>query len=696
MSTNDLINEKSPYLLQHAHNPVNWMPWGDAAFEKAKKEDKPIFLSIGYSTCHWCHVMEKESFEDEETAKKLNDTFVCIKVDREERPDIDSIYMTVCQMLTGGGGWPLSIFMTPDKHAFFAGTYFPRESKYGRQGLIEITDRIDLLWKEQRDKIMESASSISDQLSRDIHAYTENMPGQDILDEAYEALAQRFDTENGGFGGAPKFPVPSNLLYLIRYYSNKNKEFAYEMVKRTLDEMRKGGIYDHAGFGFHRYSTDEKWLVPHFEKMLYDQALISQAYIEAYQAKFENSFRETAEEIFQYILRDMTDDQGAFYSAEDADSEGVEGKFYVWTYEEIHDILGDEAELFCDAYDVQRAGNFFDNFETEPLGNNILHFPKSMEDLISKYELPESELKNKLRSYLDKLFEEREKRVRPGLDDKILTDWNGLMIASLAMGGKAFGNKTYIETAEKAADFILQKMLTKEGHLLHRYRDGDAAIDGIIDDYAFFIHGLLELYQASFKTKYLREAINLESKAKELFFDESGGGYYMSPSSSKDLIARKKEIYDSATPSGNSMMLMNLLKLWKMTGKSKYQETAEKTIKKFIQTVESAPGIFTHFLSALHILLSRSVEIVVVGDREKSLNVLERIKDINPWNQFVLLKSEEDKKEIEKIAPFTENMAAGENKPAFYVCRDFACSQPTTDINEAIENIKGKNQWISS
>lgn len=695
MPTNDLINEKSPYLLQHAHNPVNWMPWGEAAFEKAKKEDKPIFLSIGYSTCHWCHVMEKESFEDEEAAKKLNDTFVCIKLDREERPDIDSIYMTVCQMLTGGGGWPLSIFMTPDKHAFFAGTYFPRESKYGRQGLIEITERIDLLWKEQREKILESASSISSQLSRDIHAYTENMPDQSILDESYEALAQRYDTENGGFGGAPKFPVPSNLLFLMRYYSNKNKEFAYEMVHKTLEKMRKGGIYDQVGYGFHRYSTDERWLVPHFEKMLYDQALIAQAYIEAYQAKFEHSFRETAEEIFRYLLRDMTDEQGAFYSAEDADSEGVEGKFYVWSYEEIHEILGDQAELFCDAYDVQISGNYFDNFETEPSAKNILHIPKPLEDLISKYEFSESEIKEKLKICLDKLFKEREKRVRPGLDDKILTDWNGLMIASLAMGGKAFGNKVYIESAQKAADFILQNMITEEGHLLHRYRDGEAGINGIIDDYAFFIHGLLELYQSTFSTKYLTQAINLESKAKELFFDKSSGGYFMSPASNKDIIARKKEIYDSATPSGNSMMLMNLLKLWKMTGKSEYQETAEKTIKKFIQTVESAPGIFTHFLSALHILLSRSVEIVIVGDKERSLNVAERIKDINPWNQFVLIKTEDDK-EIERIAPYTENMTSVENKPAIYVCRDFACSQPTTDINEAIENIKGKNQWISS
>jgi uncharacterized protein YyaL (SSP411 family) len=686
MITNDLIYEKSPYLLQHAHNPVDWKAWNDETFELAKKLDKPIFLSIGYSTCHWCHVMEKESFEDEEAAKKLNDAFICIKVDREERPDIDSIYMTVCQMLTGSGGWPLTIFMTPERKPFFAGTYFPKESKWGRQGLLEIIERIDDIWKNQREKIFESAESIVAQLNREIHAYSENPPDKKLLFEGYRSLAENFDGDNGGFGTAPKFPVPSNLLFLLRYSNQNNNKPALNIVEETLTKMRNGGIYDQIGFGFHRYSTDERWLVPHFEKMLYDQALITMAYIEAYQVSKNDLYKKTSEEIFKYLLRDMTDKDAGFYSAEDADSEGVEGKFYVWKYDEIKKLLGDDAELFCYRFGVLESGNYFENFEDEPAGNNILHILKDYEDVTNKFKISESELEQKLQNCRDILFNHREKRIRPGLDDKILTDWNGLMIASLAKAASVFDNNEYLKAAERAADFLIKSMITKEGKLLHRYRDGSAGIDGTIDDYAFFINGLIELYQTNFNTEYLKTAINLEKKSKELFFDEQKGGYYMAASDRQDLIARRKEVYDSATPSGNSVMLMNLLKLWKITGEQHYFDTAEKTVRAFISTVEHSPSIFTYFLSALSMLINDSSEIVIVGSSDQVKYISNQLKEYYQPNMVFLGKTDET---ISELAPFTKDMKIIEDKPTMYYCRNFACERPTNDINEIINKIKG-------
>ncbi len=688
MKTNKLINEKSPYLLQHAHNPVSWMPWGDEAFEKAKKQDKPIFLSVGYSTCHWCHVMAKESFEDVEMAQKLNDAFVCIKVDREERPDIDSIYMTVCQMLTGSGGWPLSVFMTPDKHAFFAGTYFPKESKWGRQGLMEIADKIDHLWKEQRDKIMASAESISSQLNKEVHTSSNILPNKKIFFEAYRGLAESYDSENGGFGTAPKFPVPSNILFLLRYYQTHDSEPALEIVNNTLYKMRNGGIYDQIGFGFHRYSTDEKWLVPHFEKMLYDQALISQAYIEAYQATKDEFYKQTAEEIFEYILRDMTGENGGFYSAEDADSEGVEGKFYVWTYKEIKEILGDEAPLFCKAFGILKEGNYFENFENEPAGNNILHVFESTEDLSKKHGITNSEVTKRLNKSRELLFNKRNKRIRPGLDDKILTDWNGLMIASLAKAAIIFDNKKYLEAAENAHSFILKNMMDENNTLHHRYRDGDVGIEATLDDYAFFIYGTIELYMATLKSEYLKLSVNLEKTVRELFFDKENGGYFMVPSSRKDLIARKKEVYDGATPSGNSIMLMNLARLWKMTGKNEYFDIAEKTTKAFTNTIEAAPGIFTHFLSALNLLLNDSIEIVVVANTKESHKILYLLNNVYQPNMVIIGKIGGDEN-IKLLAPFTKDMKALDGKPTIYLCRDFACERPTSDINEVIKKITG-------
>jgi len=686
MKTNKLINEKSPYLLQHAYNPVNWMAWGDEAFELAKKEDKPIFLSIGYSTCHWCHVMEKESFEDEKAAKVLNDTFVCIKVDREERPDVDSIYMTVCQMLTGSGGWPLTIFMTHDKKPFFAGTYFPKESKWDRQGLLEICERIDVLWKNQRDKISESAESIAAQLNREVHAYSNTLPDKKILFEAYNGLAQTYDSYNGGFGTAPKFPVPSNLLFLLRYSLFYKSEAALKIVENTLKKMRNGGIYDQIGFGFHRYSTDEKWLVPHFEKMLYDQALIAMAYVEAYQSTHKDFYKNTAMEVFQYIQRDMTDVNGGFYSAEDADSEGVEGKFYVWKYDEIKELLGEDTEIFCYAYGVIESGNYFENFEDEPEGNNILHILKDNDQVIEKFNITKNELYEKLQKCKKILFENREKRIRPGLDDKILTDWNGLMIATLAKAASVFNNTDYQLAAEKATNFIIENMITDNETLLHRFRGGEAGIDGTIDDYAFFINGLLEVFQSTYDPKYLKTAMNLEDKAKELFFDNEKGGYFMAGSDRTDLIARKKEVYDSATPSGNSVMLMNLLRLWKITGNQQYYETAEKTIKAFIATVERSPGIFTHFLSALSFMLNESSEIVVVGKIDEIREISINLKNNYQPNMIFIGKSDNDHL-LAELASFTKDMKRINDKPTIYLCKNFACDRPTNEIDEVINKL---------
>ncbi|MGH7890123.1 MAG: thioredoxin domain-containing protein, partial [Thermodesulfobacteriota bacterium] len=474
---NRLISEKSPYLLQHAHNPVDWYPWGEEAFVKAKNEDKPIFLSIGYSTCHWCHVMENESFEDEEVAKLMNDAFVSIKVDREERPDIDSIYMTVCQMLSQGGcGWPLNIIMTPDKKPFYAATYIPKENRHGRAGMLEFIPRIKEIWKTQRDNVLDSADQITSAI-RQASQVSNEKKGKELdgstFEKAYDQLAQNFDTVHGGFGRAPKFPTPHNLLFLLRCWKRTGKDKALEIVEKTLSAMRRGGIYDHVGFGFHRYSTDPEWLVPHFEKMLYDQAMLSMAYIEGYQATGNRDYEKTAREIFTYVLRDMTSPDGGFYSAEDADSEGEEGKFYLWTEDEIRKVLNkEESDLVMKVFNVEKGGNFSDEATGRKTHSNIFHLSGSLSDAASLLNLEREQLERRIETAREKLFSVREKRIHPHKDDKILTDWNGLMIAALAKGASAFDEPKYAEAAGRAVGFILSRMQKSDGELLHRYRDG--------------------------------------------------------------------------------------------------------------------------------------------------------------------------------------------------------------------------------
>lgn len=689
---NRLKNEKSPYLLQHADNPVDWYPWGDEAFEKAAREDKPILLSIGYSTCHWCHVMEHESFEDPEVAKLMNDTFVSIKVDREERPDIDNIYMTVCQLLSKGGcGWPLNIIMTPDKKPFFAATYIPKETRFGRVGMVELVPRIKEVWEKQREEVLKSADSITAAIKKATDV-SHDIQGSDLTRSAltvgFNQLLGRFDETNGGFGTAPKFPTAHNLLFLLRYWKRTGDEQPLLMVEKTLDGMRKGGVYDHVGFGFHRYSTDPKWFLPHFEKMLYDQAMLALVFTETYQATGKKEYKDTARQIFTYVTRDMASPEGGFYSAEDADSEGIEGKFYVWTEEEIKRVLGKaEAELIIKTYNVDKSGNFSEEASGEKSGSNILYLRKPLAELAPSFGTSASEFESRIDNARKKLFEVREKRVHPHKDDKILTDWNGLMIAALSKGASVFNDPLYAEAARRAADFILDKMIDGEGRLLHRFRDGEAGIRGSIDDYSFFIWGLLELYECTFDVKYLKTALDLQSEMTELFWDDKNGGFYFTSNDAEELIVRHKEIYDGAIPSGNSVAMLNLLRLGRITGDPSYEDMAAKLARAFSQTVEQAPMAYTQLLSSLDFAIGPSYEVVVVGDpaSKDTKEMLSALRKQYTPNKVLLFKSIDNKSDIATIAEFTKGQSSIGGKATAYVCLNHICKLPTTDLNKTLE-----------
>ncbi len=684
MNKNRLSKEKSPYLLQHAENPVDWYPWGSEAFQRAAKEDKPIFLSIGYSTCHWCHVMEKESFMDEDVARLLNDTFICIKVDREERPDIDGIYMHVCQILTGSGGWPLTIIMTPDKKPFFAGTYFPKESRFGRIGMLELIPRIKEIWKLKRPEIIQSSNEIIDAVKNTSIERPSGELTDDILSLAFKEFQTRFDQQYGGFGTAPKFPTPHNLIFLLRYWKKTGSYKALNMATKTLEQMRLGGIYDQVGFGFHRYSTDAQWLVPHFEKMLYDQAMLSLAYLEAYHASGKKLFRNTVEEILQYVSRDMTSEQGAFYSAEDADSEGEEGKFYLWTEDEIDSIFEKEdANLLKEIFNTKPEGNWFDPVKGRVDGTNILHLKNSFSNLSSKLMIGESELVNKINDLRKRLFDIRKDRIHPLKDDKILTDWNALMISAFARASSVFDNPAYLNSAEKAISFIFDRMITPTGELLHRFRDDEAAITGFLDDYAFIVQALIDLFEASGKTEYLQHALKLNSIMIDKFYDDQNGGFYFSLDDSEELIARQKEIYDGAIPSGNSIAVMNLIRLSKLTGDNKFERFAELTIKAFAFHISKAPIYFSQFLSAFSFALGPSFEIVVAGEKHENM-VKKMIQYLNEMYlpQKVLIVKEQNDNLLNQLAPYTINMNEINNKPAVYICRNYSCDLPITEISE--------------
>ncbi len=686
---NRLAMEKSPYLLQHANNPVDWYAWGDEAFEKAKSEDKPIFLSIGYSTCHWCHVMEKESFENDETAKLMNDTFVSIKVDREERPDIDHVYMTVCQMMTGSGGWPLNIIMTPDRKPFFACSYLPKENVYGRLGLDELSRRIKTLWTNSRDQVLDSSQKVMLALSQ----IQEDSPGQSlgkqVLNTAFRQLSQNYDHRHGGFSSAPKFPTAHNMLFLLRYWKRTGDETALSMVEHTLKTMRLGGIYDQRGFGFHRYSTDDRWLVPHFEKMLYDQAMLAVTYTEAYQAAGKEDYARTANEIFAYVLRDMTAVEGGFYSAEDADSEGVEGKFYVWTMDEIRNLLDNsDAELVIEVYQVADQGNFREEASGHITGSNILHMRQSLAQTASRLGVPVHELEAKLDRARDKLFEAREKRIHPYKDDKILTDWNGLMIAALSKAAQVFDRPDYANAAIKAADFILSTLRAPDGRLLHRYRDGEAAVPSNVDDYVFMIWGLLELYEATFKVNYLKTALDLNRILVRDFWDSEKGGFYFTSADGSDLPVRKKEIYDGATPSGNSVAALNLLRLHRITGDSEFEKMADQLGRTFSGSVSQFSSAYTQLLVAVEFGLGKSNEITITGEAgaADTKRLLDELRKSFVPNKIVLFRPVNgDSSELGDIAPYTRDQKTVDGKATAYVCANFSCEMPTSEPDKMME-----------
>jgi uncharacterized protein YyaL (SSP411 family) len=688
---NRLVFEKSPYLLQHAANPVDWYPWGEEAFHKAEAEDKPVFLSIGYSTCHWCHVMEKESFEDSQVASLLNQVFVPIKVDREERPDIDQLYMSVCQAVTGTGGWPLTVILTPDKKPFFAGTYFPKESRFGRIGLTELIPKIDQLWKGKRGELLESADKILDYLQQPARKGSIELD-ESILEKAYYQLSGGFDPSRGGFGTAPKFPSPHNLLFLLRYWHRTGESRALEMVEKTLQEMRLGGIFDHVGFGFHRYSTDASWILPHFEKMLYDQAMLILAYVEAYQATGKTEYAQTAREVIDYILRDMTSPEGGFYSAEDADSEGEEGLFYLWETKEIQEYLGEGSELITKIFNLAGGGNFFDEGTKMKTGRNILYLQKPLKEYAQEMALEVEEFTSFWEKSRQLLFEVREKRIHPLKDDKILTDWNGLMVAALAKAAAALGEPGYSQAARNAVDFIWKNLRAEDGSLLKRYRDGEAGQPAHLDDYVFLIWGLIELYESELDPGFLEKALDLNDRMLEKFWDHDLGGLFLAAEDQTDLIVRSKEIYDGAIPSGNSVAALNLLKLGRLLSNPKLEEKAHQIGQVFSDQISQIPQGHTHFLSSLLFALGPTFEVVIAGVREaQDTDQLIKALQFNYLpNKVLLFRPEgEEAGRITNLAPFLESKGMVDGKAAAYVCRDYACKMPTSDPEKMLSLLKG-------
>ena len=734
---NRLAKEKSPYLLQHAYNPIDWYGWNEEALNKAKQENKPIFLSIGYSTCHWCHVMERESFEDHEVAELLNKHFIPIKVDREERPDIDHMYMTYCQVLTGAGGWPLTVLLTPDKQPFFTGTYFPKHSKYGRPGIMDVLVQVAELWKNEKEKVNETAAELYDvvfnhyanknKITVDSQSgitvtsksEEENLLvwGQEVILKAYTILEQSFDEKFGGFGNAPKFPSPHNLGFLMRYHIQQPQSKALSIVEKTLDSMAAGGIYDHIGYGFARYSTDRYWLVPHFEKMLYDNAGLAFIYLEAYQLTKNERYGQIAEEILHYILRDMTSPEGGFYSAEDADSEGEEGKFYVWSDFEIREILlnhladvgegktelaisqkGNKViskyleqreklfDIYCEAYGINEEGNYE--------GSNIPSKVFSIwEQIAHRHGLSLKELEELMSACNEIMFIEREKRIHPFKDDKILVSWNGLMIAALAKASQVFlsneshkkFNNDYLLAAEKTAMFILEKMFNSNGRLLARYRAGSADYKGYLDDYTFLIYGLLELYTACGKPEYLQKAIKLQEDQNRLFSDNANGGYYFTGHDAEELLLRPKETYDGAIPSGNSLSAYNLARLWKITGEQKYQELAEKQMSLFQSIVEDYPAGYTAFLQALQFFVSQGDELTLSGAIKSEHLVKMQAVLFEEFRPFGIVVYNEGT--IEETIPRMKDYPIKQTATA-YLCRNFACREPVESPDKLKEILR--------
>ena len=662
MHENRLIFEKSPYLLQHAHNPVDWYPWGQDAFEKARGEQKPVFLSVGYSTCHWCHVMERESFEDEEVAELLNRGFVSIKVDREERPDVDAVYMSVCQAMTGAGGWPLSILMTPDQKPFWAGTYLPKRSRYGAPGLMELLGEVLQLWKFDREKLLGAGDQVTAHITAE-RKTASAVPEKGVLRAAAEQFLHSFDPANGGFGEAPKFPMPHNLLFLMKYAAQEQDAQAMQMAETTLTQMARGGLFDQIGGGFSRYSTDAKWLAPHFEKMLYDNALLAYAYLEAYRTTGQNFYRTVAERTLGYTLRELTDPSGGFYCGQDADSDGEEGKYYLFTPEEVQKILGETDGIsFCAWFDVMEKGNF----EGRSIPN-LLDNPQ--------YEHPPVEITDSCA----RLLAYRPTRTALHKDDKVLTAWNALMIGAMAKAYRVQGDAPYLEAAKQAREFLKSRLTTTEGKLWLRWRDGQAAHTGQLDDYAFLAWGLLELYAASYDVACLADAAQLTGWMESLFWDAQAGGFYLTASDAEELIARPKELYDGAIPSGNAVAAVVLVRLAALTGEPRWQGLAERQLSYITGTAREYPMGYSFSLLALCEALYPSRELVcAISDQPP--DELRTLSEAH--NLRTLVKTLENAKKLEQIAPFTAGYPLPETGEAYYLCQNGACSAPVYSLQE--------------
>ena len=702
--TNRLAKEKSPYLLQHQHNPVDWYPWGEEAFEKARREHKPIFLSIGYSTCHWCHVMAHESFENEATAKLLNELFVNIKVDREERPDVDRVYMAYVQASTGGGGWPMSVFLTPDLKPFYGGTYFPPEDRYGRAGFPTVLQRISDAWKNEHEKVLETANDAIKALS-DMSATgpaQSGAAGKEAISLALNQLTRTFDEDYGGFGGAPKFPRPVTLNLLFRIAAREGRESrdgkaALGMALLTLQKMAEGGMHDHLGGGFHRYSVDKFWHIPHFEKMLYDQAQLTCSYLDAFQNTHDAAYEKTARDILDYVRRDMTSPAGGFYSAEDADSllekgkpDHGEGAFYVWTKDEIVRILGeDAAPIFCRIYGVEADGNApaGSDPQNEFVGKNTLIERMAPADAAKFFRLRDADLAASLASARQKLLAVRDQRPRPHLDDKIITAWNGLMISAFARGAQVLDDAEYLTAAQKAAHFI-HDQLWKDGRLLRSYREGASDVGGFCDDYAALIQGLLDLYEADFDVAWLKWAVELQAKQDALFLDAEHGGYFSVTKDAPNILIRTKEDYDGAEPSPNSVAALNLQRLAQITGNKDLAARAKAVLAAFADQLSRAPTAMPQMAVALDASMSKPRQVVIAGVRDAA-GTRALLREVHahfiPDKVVLLADGDEGQKWLGERLEFLQTVAPIDGKPAAYVCQDFVCQLPTTDVGKLRE-----------
>ena len=681
---NRLIHETSPYLLQHAYNPVDWRPWGDEAIALAVSEDRPILLSVGYAACHWCHVMEHESFADEEIARAMNEHFVCIKVDREERPDIDALYMMAVQMMTGQGGWPMTVFLTPGLEPFYAGTYFPPADRFGRPGFGRLVQAMSEYYRTSKDDVAERTGQVTAALRQaaELTPDAETL-GEAVLTQAFNQLAGRYDRRYGGFGTAPKFPQPSMLEYLLRYHARTGAEAALRMVNTTLRQMSMGGLYDHVGGGFHRYSTDERWLVPHFEKMLYDNGLISPILLANYTLTGDESHAAAARGTLDYLVRDMQAPEGGIYSTEDADSEGVEGKYYVWSADEIREVVGEEdAATFAATFGATERGNWE--------GTNILHLPREPRDTADELGISEEALAGISKRGLGRLYDARQARVRPALDDKVLSGWNGLAISALARGGAVLDDATYLDAARKAADFVLQRMVV-DGRLLRCYRSGQAKIEGFLEDYAYFAKGLLDVHQATQEGRWAAEAERLTRAMIALFWDEDGAAFYTTSARHERLIARLKDSHDGATPSGNAVAVGVLQRLTALTGRPEFARYAERTLEAFSGQIAAQPSAFTEMLVGLDAHLRPPRQIVIVGhaDDETARAGLRAVHE--RYLPGITLVAHDPAAPQPELAgsPLLAGKACVDGRTTFYVCEEFVCDAPTTDLDAFVRSLDG-------